>query len=197
MKHSISEAARIVDVSRKTFYKHVEKKGISLEKDANDNPVVDASELIRVYGDQYRLDRANGNKVTVEDTQDDTPVSSDVTIELAVLKKENELLKAQNTSQKDSFEEQIDYLRSKLDEATGEARKLTALLTDQRAGRSGAGDWEKSYKALEHRVANSEEAVKEAAEIKQKATRILKQNKDLKEQLEAERSKTWIHRLFG
>jgi len=47
---NISQAAKRVGVSRQTFYRHIEKKGISTGKDAEGNPVVDVSELLRVYG---------------------------------------------------------------------------------------------------------------------------------------------------
>lgn len=54
MKYSIAESARKVGLTRKTLYKHIEKKPISVEKDENGNPLIDASELIRVYGDKFR-----------------------------------------------------------------------------------------------------------------------------------------------
>lgn len=207
MKYSISETARIVGVTRKTLYKHIEKKQISVEKDDNDRPVIDASELIRVYGDQCRFEAAEpGSQETLSTVEEEGGYTNINTsryeqdteaLGAAVLKKELEMLQKQIRSDKDSYEEQIDYLRTKLDEALGETRKLTALLTDQSTSKrnDGAGEaWEKTLKALESRIANQEQAAKSEKEERQK---ILRQNHALKKALEAEKSKTLWKRLFG
>ncbi|QQG36902.1 MAG: hypothetical protein HYS17_03780 [Micavibrio aeruginosavorus] len=118
-------------------------------------------------------------------------------MEAAVPKKELEMLQKQIRSDKDGYEEQIDYLRTKLDEALGETRKLTALLTDQSTSKrnDGAGEtWEKTLKALEARIANQEQSAKSEKEERQK---ILRQNHSLRKALEVEKSKTLWQRLFG
>lgn len=207
MKYSISEAARIVGVTRKTLYKHIEKRQISIEKDDNERPVIDASELIRVYGDQCRFDAASPSAGDTElPTEEGRPYTdvdtlrsgaSGDTVETAVLRKELEMLQKQIRAEKDGYEEQIDYLRTKLDDALGETRKLTALLTDQSTTRrnDGAGEgWDKTLKALENRIANQEQSAKNEKEERQK---ILRQNHALKKALEAEKSKTLWQRLFG
>ena len=56
MKVNISKAAEMVGVTRATFYRHIEKKGITVGEDADGNPQVDVSELIRVYGDRVKAD---------------------------------------------------------------------------------------------------------------------------------------------
>ncbi len=165
MKYSISEASRIVGITRKTLYKHIKKKPISVEKDENDNPIIDASELVRVYGDQCRFDNEEVNKETKKGKQGSTEVSSTEAIEAAVTQKELEMLRAQMSSERHTFEEQIDYLRTKLDDANSETKKLTALITDKNQSENGAGDWEKSIKALEARLANQKKAAKEHEEI--------------------------------
>jgi len=204
MKYSISEASRIVGVTRKTLYKHIDKKPISVEKDDNDMPVIDASELIRVYGDKCRFDRDS-----TQDTQDDTPANTQVSTkvnsagnaDLAVTQKELEMIKTQMTSERDHFEEQIDYLRKKLDEANSETRKLTALITDQSSKDTKDSAWEKSIRALEQRIANQEKAAKEREEKEQK---LLDENRRIKQAyskqkkaLEEEKSKSVWQRLFG
>lgn len=207
MKYSISEAARIVGVTRKTLYKHIEKRPISIEKDDSDRPVIDASELVRVYGDQCRFEAAepgSQDTTSIEEeggqyTKINNPksVSDAETLEAAVLKKELEMLQKQLRAEKDGYEEQIDYLRAKLDESLGETRKLTALLTDQsntRRNDGGGEGWEKTLKALESRIANQEQAAKTEKEERQK---ILRQNHALKKALETEKSKTLWQRLLG
>lgn len=49
MKLNHSQAAKAAGISRKTLYAHVEKGKISQEKDSDNNPVYDLSELLRVY----------------------------------------------------------------------------------------------------------------------------------------------------
>ena len=194
MKHSISEAARIVGVTRKTFYKHIDKKSISVEKDDNDNPVIDASELIRVYGDQCNFEYDKDTQSRGASTQIDTALPMQSTESLAIVQKELELLQKQRSDEKDALEEQIDYLRQKLDESTSEQRKLTALLTDQREKEDKGQAWEKSLKALEARIANQEKAARAQNEERQK---ILQQNRALKAALSKEKNKTVWQRLFG
>lgn len=60
-KLNMSQAARAAGKSRKTLYRHIENGRLSVEKDATDNPVVDVSELQRVYGELNLA--ATGNTV--------------------------------------------------------------------------------------------------------------------------------------
>jgi len=212
MKYSISEAARIAGVTRKTLYKHIDKKPISTEQDENGRLVIDASELMRVYGDQCRFNHENDNKESVSSTQVSTDVSTQDSIEIAVARKELEMLKTQMATERDSFEEQIDYLRKKLDEATSESRKLTALITDQSSKNDTDNSWQKSLKALEDRIANQEAAVQEKIALEaEKTAKEAKEKEELKAQLEEkerilaekeealalEKKKSFVHKLLG
>lgn len=197
MKYSISESARIVGITRKTLYKHIDKKPISTEKDNNGKPVIDASELIRVYGDQCKFNITDVNKDTEKGTQKSSNVSTSDSIEMAVTKKELELLKSQMASEKDSLEEQIDYLRKKLDESTSESRKLTALITDQSQDNK-ADDWQKSLKMLEQRISNQEESAKVEQDKAEKENKILRNKLEKeKEALAEEQGKGFWKRLLG
>ncbi len=50
-KVSISAAAKLAGVSRSTLYRsYIDKGKISLSKDQRDNPCIDTSELLRVFG---------------------------------------------------------------------------------------------------------------------------------------------------
>ena len=81
------------------------------------------------------------------------------------------------------------FLRFNLDysyfEDQKEQTKRITLLLDNR--NSGAGEWEKSFKALEERLANQEKAEKE----------FERQNKRLKKALQEERKKGFFQKLFG
>ena len=197
MKYSISESARIVGITRKTLYKHIDKKPISTEKDNNGKPVIDASELIRVYGDQCKFNITDVNKDTEKGTQKSSSVSTSDSIEMAVTKKELELLKSQMAPEKDSLDEQIDYLRKKLDESTSESRKLTALITDQSQDNK-ADDWQNSLKILEQRISNQEESAKIEQEKAEEENKKLRDDiKKEKEALAEEQEKGFWKRLLG
>lgn len=49
-KIGIRDAAKLVNKSYRTIYRHVAKGIVSAEKSADDSLVIDTSELIRVYG---------------------------------------------------------------------------------------------------------------------------------------------------
>ena len=75
MKYTVSEAAKIIGATRQTMYRHIEAKGISVEKDENGNQLIDASELMRVYGDKVNFDALyadESDNVTVKKNQNVT-----------------------------------------------------------------------------------------------------------------------------
>lgn len=55
-KLNLTQAAKRVGVSRQTFYRHIDKKRISVSKDEEGRKVIDESELFRVYGDALQVD---------------------------------------------------------------------------------------------------------------------------------------------
>lgn len=87
-KHSVSEAARLAGVSRSYFYKKYIKPGlISVERDGDDNPVIDTAEIMRVFG-QIQGD----SQQTVSRGQEDTPGKD---TKITLLEAENRLLREQ------------------------------------------------------------------------------------------------------
>lgn len=196
MKYSISESARIVGVTRKTLYKHIEKKPITVEKDDNQNPVVDASELIRVYGDQCRFDREKDTEESRDGEQEETRLSSPVpNLDTALAVKELELLRAQIEQERKGYEEQIDYLRGKLDEAHSESRKMTALLTSRDQEKEERDqEWKKEIRALDSRVANQEQQMKKERAV---ARKYRQHALTFKKALEEETSKSLWQKMFG
>jgi len=62
-KVSVSEAARLAGVARSTFYRSYISTGkVSIERDATGKPVIDTSELLRVFQD------LNGTLLPVHET---------------------------------------------------------------------------------------------------------------------------------
>jgi hypothetical protein len=198
MKYSISEAARIVGVTRKTFYKHIDKKSISVEKDENDMPVIDASELIRIYGDQCDFGFQKKDEDTEPGKQGDTGLSTVPRDEMELLKGELALFEQRVeflSKEIEARKEDAERWQEAFEKAQATADKITALLTDQSSDKGDrAQAWDQSLKALEKRIANQERAAREQKEERQK---ILGQNRALKKALEEERSKPFWKKLIG
>ncbi len=108
---SISEAARLAGKSRSTLYKtYIETGKLSVVQDsATGKPVVDTSELIRVFGQL----RTTPNTVASTDTiiQDRTPEKDS---EIKLLR---ELIKAKD-EQLDAAKEREEWMRRQVDELT-------------------------------------------------------------------------------
>jgi hypothetical protein len=197
---NISQAAEMVGVTRATFYRHIERKGISVTKDDDGNPLVDVAELTRVYGHRVKpLDNETG-----KDNTPNTPLNTKVkdgssSTDTKALEEKIKFLEELRQSDKDSnqrqikqLESQLEYMQDSLTKAQDNQSKLTLMLEHKES--EGAGDWKKAMKAVEARVANQE---KENKEEKERAQKILRQNQALKKALEAEKNKSLWQRLFG
>lgn len=144
MQVSISKAADMVGVTRATFYRHIEKKGISINKDDDGNPRVDVSELIRVYGQKVKMPGDEAEELNTADTpeirqpiQNNTPPSIQAQIEvlkerISNLESEKQQLGNERNRERDQLMEQIDTLKIHLTSSQEQQKRLTALLTDQR-----------------------------------------------------------------
>lgn len=75
MKLNHSQAAKAAGISRKTLYAHVEKGKVSQEKDADNNPIYDLSELMRVYPDlnTETADTSQASSVTSSQSEPASP----------------------------------------------------------------------------------------------------------------------------
>lgn len=196
MRYTVNEAAQIVGTTRQTIYRHIDSKPISVIKDDNGNQLIEASELIRVYGDDIDFDALNSDKpknVTSQKQQDVTlrdieiPESFEDKIQLARFEEQIANLK-QQLEQKDG---ESDYVKKLLEEEKSERKAANNLLEDMRERESS---WNKQFKALEARIANQEKSQREAREKLQKAARI---NKTLKHKLDEEKTKPLWKKLFG
>lgn len=85
-KHSISEAARTWGKGRKTIQRHIASGKLSKEDDAKGNPVIDTSEMVRVYGPP-KMTQEQKVRQTESVTQLDAPNdASDTVSEIELLK---------------------------------------------------------------------------------------------------------------
>lgn len=168
MQVSISKAAEMAGVTRATFYRHIDKKGISVTKDDDGNPKVDVSELMRVYGNKIKTLSESVSNDTGENTvlkQEKTPISS---VELEVLKEKikhieesKAVYEEERKREREQFEERIEQLQSTLNKAQDNQTKTTALLEHYTKEGQGGAKWEESMKALEERLANQEKVAEE------------------------------------
>lgn len=134
MKVNISTAAKMAQVDRSTFYRHIEEKGISLDKSNPKRPLVDVSELMRAYGS----DLIPPEQLRQDDTDKKVPhttisnTSLEEQIELHTLREKVKHLETLRETERRSLEDQIELLKDLLESEKAERNKTTALLTDER-----------------------------------------------------------------
>ena len=203
MKYTIAESAKIVGSTRQTIYRHIESKPITIEKDDNGNQLIEASELLRIYGNSINFDAINENgnvtervvAVTSSVTENDNAPKELIAEEkLNSANQQIAMLKEQMNRERELLEGQLDTLKSALEKSQDSNNKTVALLEDKTSKENDAQKWQKSIDAIESRVANQE--IK-AQEEKERAQKILRQNQALKKALDAEKNKSFFQKLFG
>jgi hypothetical protein len=201
MKISMEQAAYIIGKTKKTIYNHKDRNKFSYEQDDEGRTVIDISELMRVYGSTPAIterieELQNGDEESVgvitQNYTEKKPKKTNDNLEdkMIIVKLEAELEKEK--ALKSRVEDDVDYFKTALEKAQETAQKVTMLLENKKD--SGAGEWEKSLKALENRLANQEKVSKETAEKEQK---IIRQNRALKKALDEERNKSFFKKIFG
>jgi DNA-binding XRE family transcriptional regulator len=194
MKYTVNQAAKIVGITRQTIYRHIDSKPISIEKDDNGNQLIEASELIRVYGDKADFSALNkkAKKTTKEEGGDVTNVTEKVTTiddKIKIVKLEAEIDKLKELMKKS--DEESSYVKDLLEEEKAERKKANNLLEDLRQKENREGEWRDAMKALEERIANQEEETKKRERI------LVQKNKHLQSALQEEKSKGFFEKLFG
>ena len=127
---SLSEAARMWGVSRATINRYRKSGKISVMADGS-SVTVDASEMIRVFGQTKHADTASSSTDTVSLTQVETGADT------AILSETVELLKQQIADLRDS----LAHARQSENELRGIVDRQTRLLTDQRASTGLFARW--------------------------------------------------------
>lgn len=89
-KLNLSQAAKCVGKSRVTLWRHINSGKLSAERDRDKNPLVDTSELIRVYGEIRQPATPRNTKAQ----QRETPTYDELTSLISELKKEQNEMKA-------------------------------------------------------------------------------------------------------
>ncbi len=174
---NISEVSRLTGKARSTITNHITKRKLSFILDDNNNKLIEASELTRVYGDFLQLDengklRSNTKRSEnkgLEKEQDSNHLQDLLDREQKERERErNQLL---NT---------IEQLRGNLEKSEARESRGTALLENQ-------------TKLLEHQTKGADEWKQRMEE------RIEKQeddNKKYRKALRQEQNKTLWQKLF-
>jgi hypothetical protein len=182
-KLSISSASRHTGKSRNTIAKDIREGTLSYELAPNGSKLIDVSEIARVYGDDFKIEREEGTDArakAVEASHSDQ--TSRHLLEAQIAERERE---------RRQYEQQLEHLKETLKLAQEGHNRATLLLES----RSGGGDWEKSLQALKEQIANQETSYrKELTEIKEKYGRTAMQ---YKRAYEEEKSKPFWRKLFA
>lgn len=152
-KYSISAANRITGKSRTTITKHIRSGKLSCEEDGQGNKLIDASELIRVYGDECDFSREEGSST---ESPAATPSGQGVQTEVNTLQAQLAKEVAERERERAHFRQQVEQLQEALKLAQ-EGHNKAMLLLENRTG--GRGEWEATLKSLEERLANQEKNV--------------------------------------
>lgn len=177
-QYSISAASRITGKSRATISRHAKSGKLSFEIDREGNKLLDASELVRVYGNDCHFDREAKRGSTSETTRSESEPTTDHTAIDAV----RERLISQ-------YAAQIEHLQQALDKAQDSQNRITLLLEQRSTERT---DWQASLDATAKAIANQTEK-----QIEQVRVNHSKELIQLKRALHKERNKTLWQRLLG
>jgi hypothetical protein len=179
---SITKAAKLSGVSRTTLYTDMDSGKVSYDITGKNRRTINVAELERVYG-SLNIEGSEKVSSSVKSEQNNLTNEHIPLVELAVLREK--VQNYENLQQKQ--EEAIEFLQSSLEKSQTNSQRL---LEDK----TNSNSWQKSFKALEQRIANQEKVAKEKAEREEK---ILRQNKVLKKKLEEEKNKIFFQKLFG
>ncbi|MBU2841018.1 hypothetical protein HF670_16100 [Acidithiobacillus thiooxidans] len=126
-KVSVTEAARLAGIARSYFYKrYIDSGEISIERDMRGNPLVDVSEIMRVFGELKG--QVEDTSRTQQRTEDDTSNSHEDAIVLrAELSACREILRVRET-EVERLVAEVGWLR----EQVAQQRLLTGPDTKRR-----------------------------------------------------------------
>ncbi len=182
---SKSKAAELAGVSRRTFYNHISKKGISTTADNDGVEKIDVSELKRIYGQEVIL----RNLKAQEDAQSNASKSeknaqqftqSSVKYEKLLLEEKlnsAEVLIKQLKSERDQLLEDKSRTQQQLEKALEIGTPIGKLLTDQRDLNEGRAVADR--KAIEEQV-KREMAEKRIKSMAKKLRKLQTENIELK-----------------
>lgn len=185
--YSIAAAHRITGKSRTTISKHIKDGKLSCTIAPDGSKQIDASELLRVYGDDLDFSIEEGGA---------KPVKSSTTAALEPANMSNDIWKDQVEREREERErerklllDQIEHLKEALDKALEGHNRATLMLEDQRGG---SAEWKQRLRQIEEKLAQQERQSDEKLAAAKKEAEQLK-----KTLAESRRKKGFIRKLFG
>jgi hypothetical protein len=149
--------------SRTTLTKHIRQGKISCEIGPDGSKLIDASELARVYGDDFKLDIEEGASVS------DSPkakasggAEQGVQQQLNTVQLQLDMVTKERERERQQYQQQIENLQSSLKLAQ-EGHNKAMLLLEHRT--TGGGEWEKKFQELEEKLANRQASEKQADQL--------------------------------
>lgn len=192
MKLTLGQAAKEVGISKPSLSAAIKKGRVSAHKNESGAYEIDPAELFRVYPPKTEANELH-NRSGLTHTN---PVSGGRKTNTSSKSSADDEVLALLLEEKDKairrLEEEKEQIRQDLEDQKEQSKRITMLLEDKSSDKSGA--WEQSLRALEARISNQEQTAKAD---KERAQKILNQNRALKKALEAEKSKTIWQKLFG
>lgn len=177
-RYSISAASRITGKSRATIARHIKASKLSFDLGIDGNKQIDASELMRVYGDDCDFQREEKRGQPSDSTRvESKPAAND-----AVVDEVREQLIEQ-------YKAQIDHLQQALEKAQEGQNRVTLLLEQKSSERN---DWRESIQSMGESLANQTES-----QIKELRDGHQREINQLKRFLHQEKNRTVWQRLFG
>ncbi len=197
---TVRKAALLTGKSRETINSATKDGTLSYTLNSRKHKVIDVAELSRVYDlvktiDEVSDDKAVSKRQTPSETDSQEWHARYLEMKGRAENAEGkvELIEKHHTQECRRLEDQVENLQDSLKLAQEGHNKATLML-EHKTKETGAGDWEKSFKALEARFANQEKAEKDREEREEK---ILRQNKILRNALKEEKNKGFFKKLFG
>jgi hypothetical protein len=151
---SIAAASRRTGKSRTTIIKHIRQGKLSVTVDSQGNKVLEASELMRVYGDDFKLVGEEGSRSEPGRQGAGKPLAGDQGVQalLHSVQQQLDTVNKERERERTQLESRIDSLEEAL-KRSQEAQNKALLLLENR---SGGGEWQAAIKALEEKIANRE-----------------------------------------
>ena len=132
MKYTLGQAAKATGRSKGTISGDLHSGKLSADKLDNGSYAIDASELMRVYGDAFNPNRSENTGLNESEPLKLSIEHQGLAEEVKRLREQMASLDTERDRERRQLTDQIADLRKRLDLEGEERRKLTAILTDQR-----------------------------------------------------------------
>jgi tellurite resistance protein len=174
-KYSISAVHRMTKKARSTITKHIKEGKLSCTVEDDGKKMIDASELVRVYGDLLELDSDGKLKPIASKNEKLSPATTASAGDHS--EKLLDVMKLERERERKQLETTIEHLRSDLEKSQQRESRATQL--------------------LEYQTKESDRGSKQMSEIEEKIAKQGAEMEKYKKLLIKERNKTLWQKMFG